>query len=56
MSLQVWLQLDGDLDNRGLRDISVINNGASIDDNGKTGKCYSFDGMDDYLEFSPKVD
>lgn len=56
MSLQVWLQLDGDLENRGLRDISVINNGASIDDNGKTGKCYSFDGMDDYLEFSPKVD
>ena len=50
MSLQVWLPLNGDLKNQGLDDITVTNNGATIDDNGKIGKCYSFDGSDDYID------
>ena len=44
MSLQVWLPLNGDLRNNGLADISVTNNGATINNAGKIGKCYSFNG------------
>lgn len=44
MSLQVWLPLNGDLHNQGLSKISVTNNGATITNNGKIGKCYYFDG------------
>lgn len=42
MSLRVWLPLRGDLTNQGLDDITVTNNGATVDDNGKIGKCYYF--------------
>lgn len=42
MSLRVWLPLNGSLENKGLDDIMVTNNGATIDNNGKIGKCYSF--------------
>lgn len=44
MSLRVWLPFDGDLKNKGLSNISVTNNGATIDNNGKIGKCYNLDG------------
>ena len=49
MSLQVWLPLNGDLQNKGLSDINVTNNGASINNNGKIGKCYQF-GTNKYLK------
>ena len=49
MSLRVWLPLNGDLRNNGLSDVTVTNNGATIDNNGKIGKCYSFDGTDDKI-------
>ena len=49
MSLQVWLPLNGNLENKGLSDISVTNNGATINDNGKIGKCYQF-GTNKYLK------
>ena len=42
MSLRVWLPLNESLENKGLDDITVTNNGATIDNNGKIGKCYSF--------------
>ena len=42
MALQVWLPLNGDLENKGSSNIIITNNGATIDDNGKIGKCYSF--------------
>ena len=48
MALQIWLPLNGNLDNNGLSNITVTNYGATVDDNGKIGKCYSFDGTDDY--------
>ena len=41
MSLKIWLPLDGDLRNLGTSDVEVINNGATVDDNGKIGKCYN---------------
>ena len=42
MSLRVWLPLNGSLENQGLDNITVTNNGAAVDNNGKIGKCYSF--------------
>jgi hypothetical protein len=51
VSLRVWLPLNGTLDNQGLDDVVVTNNGATIDNSGKIGKCYSFDGSNDYISF-----
>lgn len=42
MALQVWLPLNGNLNNQGLTNVTVTNNGATVDNNGKIGKCYSF--------------
>ena len=54
MSLQVWLPLNGNLENQGLSKITMTNSGAAVNDNGKIGKCYQFDG-NDYLitDFKP---
>lgn len=52
MSLQVWLPLNGVLENNGLSNLAVTNSGASINTSGKIGSCYSFDGSDDYIELS----
>lgn len=49
MSLRVWLPLNGNLENKGLDDVAITNNGAVVDNNGKIGKCYSFDGSNDKL-------
>ena len=40
--LKVWLPLDGDLRNQGISDAIATNNGATVDNNGKIGKCYNF--------------
>ena len=42
MSLQVWLPLNGNLNNQGLSEVTVTNSGATVDSNGKIGSCYSF--------------
>lgn len=42
MSLQVWLPLDGNLNNQGLCNVTVINNEATINNSGKIGQCYQF--------------
>ena len=55
MALQVWLPLNGNLDNQGLSNITVINHGATVNDNGKIGKCYSFDGSSQFLQFSDSL-
>lgn len=44
MGLQVWLPLNGNLNNQGLSNVTATNNGATVDNNGKIGKCYSFSG------------
>ena len=55
MSLLVWLPMTKDLTQQGLSDITVSNVGATLDNNGKLGKCYYFDGNAHYLEFSKTV-
>lgn len=52
MSLQVWLPLNGNLNNQGLSDVTVTNSGATVDSNGKIGSCYSFDGEDDFISLT----
>ena len=49
MALQVWLPLDGDLHNQGLSgNLTVTNSGATVDNNGKIGKCYIASGSINY--------
>lgn len=55
MSLRIWLPLNGSLKNQGLDKVTVINNGATVDNNGKIGKCYYFDGSDDYISLGNSV-
>ena len=52
MSLVVWLPLNGNLENQGLSNVTVTNNGATVDNNGKIGKCYSFNGSSNYITIS----
>ena len=52
MSLKVWLPLTKDLSNQGLSNVTVTNGGATLDNNGKLGKCYNFDGTDDKITIS----
>lgn len=49
--LKVWLPLNGDLHNQGLSDVTVTNNGATVNNSGKIGKCYEFDGNAHWLQF-----
>lgn len=51
MSLQVWLPLNGNLNNQGLANVTITNNGATVNDNGKIGKCYYFNGSS-YIKIS----
>lgn len=44
MSLQVWMPLNGNLNNQGLSEMSVTNTGAIVNAYGKIGSCYYFDG------------
>lgn len=44
MALQVWLPLNGNLNNQGLTNVTVTNGGTTVDNNGKIGKCYAFNG------------
>lgn len=44
MSLQVWLPLNGNLNNNGVADVTITNNGATVNADGKIGSCYYFNG------------
>jgi hypothetical protein len=44
MSLQVWLPLDGTLDNYGLTTYTVNQGSTAVSESGKIGKCYDFTG------------
>ena len=49
MSLRIQLPLNGNLDNQGIINTTVTNNGASVNTSGKIGSCYSFNGTSSYL-------
>ena len=55
MALQVWLPLNGNIENKGLSDISVTNVGATVNSGGKIGKCYYFNGSSQYLQFDKSL-
>ena len=55
MSLQVWLPLNGDLHNQGLNNLTITNNGTTINNNGKIGRCYYFNGDKQWLQFSTSL-
>lgn len=46
MALQVWLPLTKDLTQQGLSGVEATNNGTVVNNDGKLGKCYQFDGND----------
>ena len=50
MALQVWLPLNGNLNNQGLSNYQVTNTNAIINTNGKIGECYQFGTGQSYLE------
>lgn len=50
LSLQVWLPLNGNLNNQGLSNYQVTNTNATINNSGKIGKCYQFGTGQSYLE------
>ena len=52
MSLQIWLPLNGDLTQQGLSNVTITNNGATVDNNGKIGKCYTLNGSSNYIHIS----
>ena len=54
MSLQVWLPLNGDINNNGLLGnlIATQNSSPAVNNSGKIGKCYSFDGVDDFVNIN----
>lgn len=49
MALIHWWPLNGDTKDYGLNPVNLTNNGATVNNSGKIGKCYSFDGSNDYL-------
>lgn len=49
MGLKLWLPLDGSLRNLGVSNIEVTNNGATVSDDGKIGKCYHFGTTNSYI-------
>lgn len=44
MSLKVWLPLDGSLENQGASAYQAVGTDLTVDNSGKVGKCYSFNG------------
>ena len=55
MALQVWLPLNGNLNNQGLSDITVTNSGATFDNNGKIGKCLKTANQSIDLKYIPDL-
>lgn len=50
MSLIHWWPLNGNTNDYGVNSLALINNGATINSNGKIGSCYYFDGNTSYLQ------
>ena len=48
MGLQIWLPLNGNLENKGLSKVTLTTSGTPTIENGKIGQCYTFN-EDSYL-------
>lgn len=55
MSLKVWLPLNGNLYNQGCSNVTVTNNGATVNANGKIGSCYHFGTASQYMNISKEA-
>lgn len=49
VALRIWAPLNGDLRQIGASNVILTNNSATVDNNGKIGKCYSFNGNNYYI-------
>ena len=49
MALKVWLPLDGNLENKGISNVSITNVGAVINSTGKIGQSYKFETTGSYM-------
>ena len=56
MSLQLRLRLNNTLDNTGLVESVITNNGATVDTGGINGSCYAFNGSTSYIAISGIAD
>lgn len=52
MGLQIWMPLNGNINNQGLCDATTAVSGATVNTDGKIGSCYSFDGSDDFISIT----
>lgn len=52
MALRVWLPLNGSLENKGISDYEIRSANITIADDGKIGKCYSFNGSNSYINIT----
>lgn len=52
MALRVWLPLNGSLENKGISDYEIRSANIIIADDGKIGKCYSFNGSNSYINIT----
>lgn len=56
MALQVWLPfIDGTLTNNGFKSLTLTSNNTSVQNNGKLGKCLSFNGSSSIITSTEKV-
>ena len=56
MSLQLRLTLNNTLDNTGLTESVITNNGATVNADGINGSCYAFNGSTSYITVSSIAD
>lgn len=52
MALQVWLPLNGNLNNNGVGNYTITNVGATVNSSGKLGQCYDFTGASSRIGIS----
>lgn len=50
MGLQIWLPLNGNINNQGIDNIEISNNLATVNAAGKIGSCYSFNNSTSYID------
>lgn len=52
MGLQIWLPLNGNLENKGLLNSTIQSNNITVDNSGKLSTCYNFNGTDSFISLT----